>query len=74
MVLCCHCALARNFITRHLPCMDDSVTENEFKLREIVVPVCNSVGSTGMSDGMYVGGWCFPGRLLGSLQEQRMYN
>lgn len=53
--------------------MDDSVTENEFKLREIMVPVYNSVGSTGMSDEMwvYVGRWCFPGRLPGSLQEQR---
>ena len=39
--------------------MDDSVTENEFKLREIMVPVYNSVGSTGMSDEMwvYVGRW-----------------
>lgn len=54
--------------------MDDSITENEFKLREIVVPVYNSVGSTGMNDGMFVGEWCFPGRLPGSLQEQRMYN
>lgn len=58
----------------------ESVTENEFKLREIVVPVYNSAGGTGMSDGMwvYVGGWCFPGRLPGrlpgSLQEQRMCN
>ena len=57
-----HCALARNFTTRHLPCMDDSTKENGFKLREMVVPVCNSVGSTGMNDGrwLYVGGVALP--------------